>query len=700
MLLTPDQRARFLAASDALLEFAAQRAGMVSHLHPLGAADGEPDPNGQLDVAEWIWRDGNLDAIADFVAANPAGLPPEDLQQVGCWSQGVYAQFALLRDGDRSIALVEDQAVELTGISREPFDLVGETPALMAGVLVPFDGLVTYQQVLSSYPVDVGPTMAQNMEDELADHEAAGDVITTAGAFLRALPAIRASQAEGQEDMQAREEYMRTGPSQAFLEGREGMPEGQHRGALADLPWEERERLVNQRLQEDAVRDLMGEVFGEPGPAAFTGLRPPVVTGLHDLLPRLKKDQVKDLGYGAGLSRLSKLRKQELVDATEGALLEDPAGYVGAALADMTPPEVQLVRKVVEAGGQLELALADTPMDKGIRPPSPILPACFAAGEGRLACVVPDELMDALAALDWDEAEVEANERGEKFQSMLQDAFSQVFGPSKASRDEGRGVTLTASEYVESLVALRGVVPLAVAAREYVAYLQEARPDLAEGMTAGEAALDVRDEWDMRADVLNFEIVANGTSAYLLADELAMTNWWDLTGTDPIEEDGGYAAGYPGTSLGESVRSMMAHQAPYKPRPLPEGLAQAEDYMDWALQQPAVRQLARYLDAHVPDGEDDYLYAEDVLAVVVDASHGGINPTDLIQSLGGMGVLGSDNDAADAVLWMVMKVVNSMPNWENNGWSPDEAHELGDQISSRPERRAKKPRPRKKHRRR
>lgn len=126
------------------------------------------------------------------------------------------------------------------------------------------------------------------------------------------------------------------------------------------------------------------------------------------------------------------------------------------------------------------------------------------------------------------------------------------------------------------------------------------------------------------------------------------------------------------TTRDKMLRALIAEherKAEYGPFPLDPSLATGEAY-DWKLRLPEVANLRRWLDAHVPDDEDDFLYADYVIEQLLDVQMGSSRPTEIVEVASELGVFETTEDV-EGVLGRIMAMVNALPDWWNNGWSPD-----------------------------
>ena len=87
---------------------------------------------------------------------------------------------------------------------------------------------------------------------------------------------------------------------------------------------------------------------------------------------------------------------------------------------------------------------------------------------------------------------------------------------------------------------------------------------------------------------------------------------------------------------------------------------------------PSYLALRSFLDGHVPDGEDDYFFANRVLAELVDMVRDECEPGEIVGSMQEWGI-GFDSEAqVNKVLELMMNLANDIPIRSNNGWSPNQ----------------------------
>ena len=89
---------------------------------------------------------------------------------------------------------------------------------------------------------------------------------------------------------------------------------------------------------------------------------------------------------------------------------------------------------------------------------------------------------------------------------------------------------------------------------------------------------------------------------------------------------------------------------------------------------PAVRALRRYLDAHVPDGENDYTFADQVVDSVV-RSVLEVGDKRVGASIARSAGLEGSDGGSGRLASLLDNVYRALPSWEDNGWSPNQLKE-------------------------
>jgi len=99
-----------------------------------------------------------------------------------------------------------------------------------------------------------------------------------------------------------------------------------------------------------------------------------------------------------------------------------------------------------------------------------------------------------------------------------------------------------------------------------------------------------------------------------------------------------------------------------------------QDIVSGLLSDPSALALRDFLDERVPDGEDDYTFADHVVEDVIRSS---LELGSLEEVFMFAVDLGLEHCCADEkrLAQLLTNVYNAVPSWENNGWSPQELYE-------------------------
>jgi hypothetical protein len=120
-----------------------------------------------------------------FIADNPAGLPTADLALVASWRDRVTGRFFILRHLKKySIFLAQEQPPKAYGVlglvsSIQEIIPSWALPVLVEAVLLPFEGKIIYDSLLTPYSVRFGSGIRRNLNEDYRQVQERGGVITT-----------------------------------------------------------------------------------------------------------------------------------------------------------------------------------------------------------------------------------------------------------------------------------------------------------------------------------------------------------------------------------------------------------------------------------------------------------------------------------------------------------------------------------------
>ena len=125
--------------------------------------------------------------------------------------------------------------------------------------------------------------------------------------------------------------------------------------------------------------------------------------------------------------------------------------------------------------------------------------------------------------------------------------------------------------------------------------------------------------------------------------------------------------------LEQYKRDLVESQLNLPMRPLSRTLLE-NDVVGELVDNPNAVRLRDFLDAHVPDGQNDLTFADSVVYEMVLASIESGSLQSLFAYAMDLGLEGCSSDP-ERLTVLVTNLFNAMPSWENNGWSPQELYE-------------------------
>ena len=648
MVLHRDEAMRFFTMFDKLSIYAHERlhveedAAFWSGKPPIGIGD-----EAQRETMNALWS--NRSILDDYVRENPDGLEKRDLRILTSWKRAYSDMFYISRTPSGEVVFfAQDYAFAVCGLSKEIEEMVGALPAMATATLLPYVNHIVYDQHLGLLPLEMGQNMRDTFEKELADALAQGRLARTGTQLELVAPRL-----EHQRDERKMEDFRREIERE---ERAAGPHEGQRESALLGLSDEERDAVIMRHIheQDDGANtyslqnaiDKTLDSWCTPGP-----LRTSLVDLLTDeelpptdvLLERIDEEanaakEALPQENGDDLALLDYL-DQEFESMRDLVRTQGPAAYLAHELVDPDSLEGMLemqsleylhsLKKLVENAGSMRFVRSDIKSLRGFL--HPVRGICYLFRDGDVyQYVIPDETYRALRTVDWNRVE---------------------------SRVADRERWL---HFAEEIVELCGMVPYHQAVLSYM----RAYPDSSE---------DVRDLHDILLDAIEDDV----TSVYLLTtDETAYMLHFELM--DMYLADKGRklkdAQIIEKGELDTNLNNLRAMQEKKEPRvPTAEMLAEPSVF-HWKEKQPPARALRDFLDAHVPDEADEYLFADKVMEDLLEEAKWGIDKGSVgtfFKILENNGFI-PDESQVQQLLTFWQNLCNGLPIWPNNGWSPNE----------------------------
>ena len=613
MVLSPAQGMRFFRLFDSVVEFANARLGLGCDL---GANRGVRDAAEQLEVVNAICA--NPEVLQEYAVVNPSRLSAADLKTALTWQEPLPERFpyCVRPNGDVEL-LFEEHIIQLVGLSREVSGMLKSDIGFVDMTLLPFDDAIVYASSLSEFDVAIGAGLASMFDEWFDEARSEGRFIRTAEEYLAVVPQLKARR----DEREAREliedaEYDLNPPTE--------FP-GVHRGALADLSHEERDRRVEAEVRRSMLED--GDL-----PSIEERLRSQCVKSARCddffvLAVTEKNALLESFLRALGARRSSGMNKKQLVAAIAELLERDASGLIDV-FEDLEPNEFARLKRVYDAGGVLTAEFSEIDSLKEFPMRQELMCYLFDEG-GSVACVIPDAILDAMRRIDLSGV-------AERFQNV----------------ERARNVA-------DKLVETRGMLTFDEAFDEF----RRMYP----------ASFDAKDfvsaitKYCVR-DMQGFELFVDKET-----HEIYLVHWRLISELQDADESLQSFSGMNSGNLG-FLKDLLAVRAGKQPWQLPESLVAAESYFDWALGLPSARTFAQFLNENVPDGENDLFFADGVMEVIIDEGSAGAEPTALVQYLADRGLAFEDMRHENKMIGLLFALINDLPRWDNNGWPAAELH--------------------------
>ena len=643
MVLNDEQVNRFFDTMDALLYYVNDKFRVVKGFS-LESETMIDDVKASM-VARELWD--NVEVIDDFVRENPFRLPEDCLEVARRWKCALPGFYTLVRYQSGKALLMNDAGVfSVMGVTLEIEGEIGPAPAGVELVLLPFDDVIVYDGFLQAYDLDgVGSKdESRRIQDEF-ERRCASGIVSTASEFMQCAEAYLSAQ----RDLEF-EKLLADMSSESARGGEEELPAGFHRGVLANLPEPEREAAVRKHLEGSfrSMRDYLANYDKRR-----VHKRAPV-TGLGDCLALMTKAELQSVADSLYMGGLSRLRKAEMIEELSAELPHSPE-VLHRLLVEFSGGYYETARRAFE-DGRIEF---DRDERENRLDVWPLEPYTFMFRNGRTyTVVVPDELRPLFASLDFEE--IDRERRRWRQALACANACAVLHGVSSVddAYDQYRALcsdSLSAEGFRDVLAA--------------------------ESTFGGEGAFDL---WNY------------GTTDYLvhytlgvdyLVREFTMPRDSSSDGVFRETETGALAypsfTGQEWRGRGDLISEMgqlenykrnlveMRAQIPMKPLPR---IILEQDVMACLFDDRNVIALRNFLDGHVPDGQNDYVFADRACEEIVFSSIEVGSLEDLFDFCAKLGLDGCCSDA-QRLPQLVTNVFNAMPSWENNGWSPQELYE-------------------------
>lgn len=684
MHLTDSQAGRLYRILDELTVFTNMTRGVMPTRDLFDPVTHGVTDRARSEVLPVAWHTPEI--IDEFVRHNPAGLPQGDLDEALRWRDNVSG-YALLLGYDvagRALFALGDDVVAVTGITRDISRVIArEAPVFVHLTMIPFEGVVTYDTIVRLQDVRQGPGMLRLLEDERSSL-ATKSVIERADDFIEAARGERKRRRA--DELRRQRERAEHGRIEAG--GEERLPEGIRRGSLAGLSEGERARAVDAAVTElvhegsvlpgEADRSLARELLSRLRERADSHAP---ATRLVDTLDADRKSVLAREAERLGVRRFSRMRKAELARAVADAMLEGgvAAGELVSFLRGCFDSEYETFRRLLALPqGAVEFSEEEAAehADTACYPPYSRL----FYHEGTFTAVIPDEFREAAASIDFDA--IDASRARARQVVHAGEVLVDLRGVVPV-RDVGEcarelyGLTLSEDELIDELYD--------AADREMpyppFEFWRPRRPQRDHGAgrgdgtepsawylvhyTIGDRAVgrDVANEVSHEMEGLSGEGLSPEELARRVAGSLDRDKMYERLRRS-LEQRDAYV---------EDLLRLHREKGDVGPCPVDRSLAD-RDVIEWERALPQAVSLRNWLDAHVPEDEDDRLFADDVIDRLIEAHDLSDDPQAMVREAAALDLLMLSDDH-QGVVGRLTALANALPCWANNGWSPMALHE-------------------------
>ena len=166
--LSSQEKERFYRIWFVLLHWVNEQLHLVPWL-PAVPPEGSVQPDQAMQVRDALWANDRL--LKRFITENPTQLSEEDLALVESWQYRLAGNFFVVRALKNYTVLLTDyaphaRAYGVVGLT----DSVAETmilplPVYIQTVLLPFEGRIIYDSLLTTYNVSFGPGIRRSLKE-------------------------------------------------------------------------------------------------------------------------------------------------------------------------------------------------------------------------------------------------------------------------------------------------------------------------------------------------------------------------------------------------------------------------------------------------------------------------------------------------------------------------------------------------------
>lgn len=126
------------------------------------------DPNQLMPIIEYLFEDKEK-IIDAYLKDNPHNFDSEDLEKVNKFKQGIRGMFTIAKyEEDYTALLSSDRVYMIKGLNSNIDEVIPyhDIPCIVTTSLFPYDGVIVYDGLLSTYPISMGTSFVKIVEKE------------------------------------------------------------------------------------------------------------------------------------------------------------------------------------------------------------------------------------------------------------------------------------------------------------------------------------------------------------------------------------------------------------------------------------------------------------------------------------------------------------------------------------------------------
>jgi hypothetical protein len=195
--LSPDEGRLFYDLYAALLSFVNRKLGVSSEQFSDSAEYTFTPPEARVAIRDALFDHREL--IDEFIAENPAKLKAEELEIVGTWKDALPGKFYVFRYLKKYTVFLTsggspNKAYGVLGLADPLEEVIGPSlPRLVTTVLLPLQGKIIYDGLISWYNITFGGGIKRTLSEEYKQAGGASGIITSLGDQAAPLPVKKKS---------------------------------------------------------------------------------------------------------------------------------------------------------------------------------------------------------------------------------------------------------------------------------------------------------------------------------------------------------------------------------------------------------------------------------------------------------------------------------------------------------------------------